>query len=129
MLELKDKGHWTGTWRSGGLSGLTSTQDSTYILVPWALEARLGGDRGGRDRGRGCCKPAEIILGADLQEQLGGLEGLGQEDGGVLPDQFVDDILDRADDRGRGVGDVVLVVEVGEDVACLGRVLAGRAGM
>lgn len=104
-------------------------QSSTYILVPRALEARLGGDWGGRGQRRGCCQPAEVILGADLQEQLGGLEGLGQEDGRVLPYQLVDDILDGTDDRGRGVGDVVLVVEVGEDVACLGRVLAGRAGM
>lgn len=109
--------------------GLTSTQSSTYILIPWALEARLGGDWGWCDRRRGCCQPAEIILGADLQEQLGSLEGLGQEDGGVLPDQLVDDVLDGADDGGRGIGDVVFVVEVREDVACLGRVLAGRAGM
>lgn len=109
--------------------GKTSMQSSTYILVPRALEARLVGDWGGRGQRRGRCQPAEIVLGADLQEQLCGLEGLGQEDGRVLPYQLVDDILDGTDDGWGRVGDVVLVVEVGEDVACLGRVLAGGAGM
>lgn len=74
-----------------------------YILVPWALEGSLGGDLGGGCQRRGGCQGAEVILGADLQQQLCGLEGLGEEDGGVLPDELVDDILDGADDGGGGV--------------------------
>jgi len=55
-----------------------------------------------------------------LQDSLGDLEGLGQQHAGVVPQRLVEQSPSMAGDRGRVVGEVGVVVEVGEDVAGLG---------
>lgn len=74
---------------------------------------------------------SQIVLGADLHDGLGHLKGLGHEDGHVLPQQLVEDFLDRRHDRGRLVVEVVLVVDVdvGEDGSRLGGIVVGRVSL
>jgi hypothetical protein len=74
----------------------------------------------------GCDEARDLARGlVDLQDGFGDLEWLRKQDGGVVPQRLVYDFLGVAGEGGRVVGEVRVVVEVGEDVARL----AAEAGL